>query len=144
MSLTGIVAGVVERLETIRDAQSLTILDYEPKATQVSPIAMVLFTNFHGRNTKGQVSTTPWNVTVWLMVKWQDNQGATRQMNALIDAVIQAIESDPQLGARITSGLASVTDGEGGRIRTFGGTEYLTTGITVTAVDKVEYAGAIR
>lgn len=136
MSLVAVVAGIDERLQTLNaPPHNLVVLDYEPAAIQVSPIALVLFSGFDGRNTAGQVTTTPWEITVRLMVKWQDNEGAERQLRALVDAVLYALDTGVQLGGRLTSGLAQTPRGTAGFTK-FGGTDYRLADITVRAVDK--------
>lgn len=139
MSLANVRAGIKERLQTI---DGLTVLSYEPANVQVPRVALILFRRFSGRNTQGQITTTPWEVTVRLLVRWQDNEGAEEELTTLVDGVPLAIDADPQLGGRITAGLAQVPEAESGFV-TFGGTLYRMADITIRAVDKVSFAGAL-
>lgn len=136
MSLVAVVEGIDERLQTLNGSpHNLVVLDYEPAAIQVSPIALVLFSGFDGRNTAGQITTTPWEITVRLMVKWQDNEGAEAQLRRLVDAALYALDTGAKLGGRIDSGLAQMPRASAGFTK-FGGTDYRLADITVRAVDK--------
>jgi hypothetical protein len=58
-----------------------------------------------------------------LVIRWQDNARAERELLSLITAIPDAVDADPRLGGRVAKGLAKITRGESGFI-TIGSTKY--------------------
>lgn len=140
MSYVTVVAGVMERLQTI--ATLKVSLDYEPTSIQETPAAYVLYGGTRGRNTAGQVTVMPYEVRIRLLNKWQSNKECEAQMMPFVNSIPAAIDEDAQLGGRITSGIAAVTDVEQGYI-ILGGVEYRRYDFLVHVVDKGPYRSGI-
>jgi len=115
-----VVAGLKVRLETI--STLVSVLPYAPTAIHDAPMAYMLFD--HAEYTHNSpVKVSRYFVTIRVAVRWQDNEMAEVQMMPYVDSVPAAILADPQLGGRIPSGMAMVTDAEGGFV-TIAGVEY--------------------
>ena len=110
MSYEDVVEGLVERLETIVSLKS--VLPYTPTAIHDWPMAYLLFNR--GQYILAAQSTNRYFVTVRVVVGWQDWGVAEEQIMPYVDEVPEAIHADPQLGGRLTSGIAMVTEAEGG------------------------------
>lgn len=141
MSYTNVVAGIMERLATLSATLKVS-LDYEPTGIHETPAAYVLYGGTRGRTTAGQVTVMPYEVRIRLLNKWQSNKECEAQLMPFVNSIPAAIDADAQLGGRITSGLAAVTDVEEGYI-ILGGVEYRRIDFLVHVVDKGPYGSGI-
>lgn len=119
MSYEDVVEGLVERLETV--AALKLVLAYTPTAIPDWPMCYIYFNR--AQYVTSSVSTTRYFPTIRLVIGWQDWEGAEQQTNPFVDDIPAAVHADQQLGGRLTSGLAQITEAEGGWA-TIGGIEY--------------------
>lgn len=138
-TLTQITAALVTLVDTIPEFKQ--VLDYEPQAIQVSPLATVTTVSYE-RNQSGQITAMIYRTRVRIYVKWQENASAEAEAVVLVDKVCDAIDSDPQFGGVISAGLAQSPDGTGGYINV-GGALVRIWDVFVRIVSKKPFLGAI-
>jgi len=109
MSYTAVVAGLVERFVTVSGLDANKVLDYEPTSIQDTP-TLYMILDEATRTQNGQVTAFTYRVRARLCIKWQDNQYAEQELAAYINSIPAAIDADPQLGHRITAGMAQVVE----------------------------------
>lgn len=98
------------------------ILRYEPTAIHQTPTLYSLL-DTAPRERQGQILATRYRVLNRLVFRWQDNEQAEEEMIPYVDALPGAIDSNPQLGGAITSGIATANDIEAVFV-SIGGTVY--------------------
>jgi len=105
MSYADIVAGLHERFTTVDGIAS--ILDYEPSSIQTTPTLYTLLDNVDITQ-RGQVKSTTYRLLHRLVFRWQDREQCEVEMMPFVDSLPAAVEADPHLGGRISSGLARI------------------------------------
>ena len=78
---------------------------------------------------------TRYTFTHRLIVKWQDNDAAERELLSLVDAIPAAINSDPHLSGALSAGGAKILTGEAGFV-TIAKTLYRIVDYTSTVLEK--------
>jgi len=129
MSYANIVSGIQTRLATITTLKAN--LKYEPAVIDDTPMTYILLDNAE-LTENAQSVTVLYDVTVRLIVRWQDNEQAEAQMMPYVDSIVDAIRGDPTLGSRANS--ARVTRIEGAFV-TIAGVEYRAVDFTVRVKD---------
>jgi hypothetical protein len=134
MSYDSVLAGLHERFATVPGL--VTRLDYVPTAIHDLPM---LYTWYAGGAVReaGQVWTWEWRVGVRLVVRWQDNKEAERELASYVQAIPKAVRQDPQLGGRIPSGqvVPQDFDNDGGWV-TVANTTYRTVDWEIVVIEK--------
>ena len=120
MSAEIVYAGLAERFATIAGIKR--VLLGEPSAAHDLPLIYSGLAGFT-REQAGQVTGMRYRFQHRLVIRYQDSAAAERELLALIDAVPLAISADRQLGGRIASGLATITEAITG-IAVIGGVSY--------------------
>lgn len=108
MSAVTIMAGLVERFQTV---SGLIVLDYEP--TTIEPPTLYTLLDGFERSQQGQLTVMRYRFMSRLCIRWQDNEYAERELLPFVNAIPAAVDADPQLGGRISSGLARVVSAAG-------------------------------
>ena len=119
MSYDAIVQGLEERLRAVEGINQ--VLDHEPTSIESVSIVSVL-DSFNREQSRGQVTTMVYRTIHTLVLRWQDNAQAERELRPFINRVCAAIDADPSLGgrcatAKIVSGSAGFADISGVRYR---------------------------
>jgi hypothetical protein len=129
-----VVAGIVAALEPLGFEN---VLDYEPAAIEVAPMAYVVLATF-ARDKVGGVVTMRYTVTVRVAVPWTDNEQAERDLIPLVNAVPNALEVDMTLGANAAAGDRRVSQVIAGaaQYRQFANKFYRTMDVTVSVLEK--------
>lgn len=104
-----VVDGMHERLLTVPGINAC--LDYEPGQIDQPPIIYSLLDGFE-RSTTGKLTTMRYRILHRLVIAWQDNEQAERQLRSFVNAIPAAVDADAQLGGRIGSGLARIADAQ--------------------------------
>lgn len=125
MSYASIVAGIQTRLNTVTSLVSN--LAYAPAAVNDTPMTYILLDGAE-LTEQSQALTVMYDVTVRLIVRWQDNEQAEAQAMPYVDSIVDAIRGDPTLGAK--ANYARVTKIEGAWV-TIAGVEYRAIDFTV-------------
>lgn len=87
----------------------------EPTAIQITPAIYTVYESFDrplhnnppARNLYGMKHV----FALRLVILWQDNPEAERQLLTLLDAIPDAIDANPRFGGAITKGIAYITSG---------------------------------
>lgn len=108
-----ILTGLHERLQTL-DGLS-PILDYEPASVEPPMIYSLL--DEVGRPMTGALVARRYRFLHRLVVLWIDNREAEQQLLSYANQIAAAIDADPYLGGRITSGGARIVDQQAGFTR---------------------------
>jgi hypothetical protein len=120
---------VYQGLESVfRGVDSLrTIMLGEPTGDLDLPGLYTAFESFdrplEGRPPGDNVTGMTYRFVHRLMIQWVDFQQAEMQLLTFINKIPFAVASDPQLGGRITSGVAKIVAGDAGFV-TIGGVKY--------------------
>ena len=91
----------------------VNILKYEPGAIQYTPTLYSLLDGFT-RDRAGQLTIMTYRILHRLVLKWQDNAAAELALLPFVHSIPAAVDVDPTLGARITKGLARMSEGQTG------------------------------
>lgn len=132
MSYATVLAGLDERFRTISGLKA--ILDYEPTAIHDYPTLYSLLDSFEIER-RGQVVVWKYRILHRLVFRWQDNAGCELELVWFVNAIPAAVDADPQLGGRITSGLATIAEGDAGWA-VIGGTDCRVLDFYSTVVEK--------
>ena len=132
MSYATVLAGLHERLATVDGP--VDVLDYAPTAIHDTPLIWSLLDNLEIRR-NGQVKTKRYRILHRLVVRWQDNEQAEQEIIPYVDSIPAAVEADPHLGGRLTSGYAEITECQAGWI-TVAGVEYRNLDFYATVIEK--------
>lgn len=81
------------------------------------------------------MNATTYSYLVRLVLLWQDNPEAERELMAYVDDPIAAVVADPRLGGRLYSGIASMSRGVAGYLNQ-GGNVYRVFDYTATVAEK--------
>jgi len=111
MSYQNVLDGLQAALETL--SGPVAVLQYEPPAFDDLPLIYLLFDRSTDA-TVGQVRGTRYYVTIRLVVRWQDNEEAEKEIIPYIDSIPAAVHADRSLGGLLASGLAHISGAEGG------------------------------
>jgi hypothetical protein len=136
---TDVVDGMHERLLTVPGI--VACLDYEPLAVDQPPIVYSLLDAFE-RSQAGQVTTMRYRILHRLVIAWQDNEQAERQLATFVNAIPAAVDTDAQLGGRIPSGLARIADAQAAWVK-LGDTTYRCLDCYSQVVVKAPYKSGI-
>lgn len=139
MSYPAIIVGLAERFRTV--AALDVVLDYSPTALHVDRALYMTLDTF-GREQAGQVTAMRYRIECHICVRYQDNEGAERELADLINPVCAAVDADPRLGGAIQNGLAVVADGEAG-YEQIGEVWYRTCTVFVEALEKAPVRSGI-
>jgi hypothetical protein len=130
MSYTTVLDGLAVRFATVTGLTAATILRYEPKAVQTTPLLYFLLDDFDFKRA-GQVKEWTYRILCRLLLNWQDNAGCETELEPFVNAIPLAVEADPHLGGVLTSGYAKVGQGEGTWVvidsRTYRGIDFTAT-----------------
>jgi hypothetical protein len=141
MSYTTVVAGLVERLVTVSGLNANRVLDYEPTSIQDTPTVYMILDDAT-RTQNGQVTAFTYRVRARLCIKWQDNEFAEEEMATYVNSIPASIDADPQLGHRITGGMAQVVELLGEYI-SIGGTLYRVMNFFIEVKEKAGWQSGI-
>ncbi len=132
MSYTTVLAGLTERFKTVEGI--VNVLDYVPTAIHDTP---TLFSMPDGGEIRrsGQVKTREYRSSHYLCFLWQDWEQASAELVPYIDSVPEAVEADPHLGGRLTSGYAEINEWEIDFV-TVGGVDYIAIRFYSTVIEK--------
>ncbi len=115
-----IVEGLHERFETVAGIRR--IYDYEPATLQATPALYTVLERVE-RQQGGPLMVSRYRILHRLCLRWQDNEHAEEELIPYVNAIPDALDADPQLGGRITSGIARIAEAEAG-FATINGTLY--------------------
>lgn len=139
MSALTVWEGLEEVLRTVDGLQGVIL--GEPTAAHDLPCLYGAYQQFErplrntppARNLVGMQHT----FLLRLLVRWQDNAEAERELLTLLDAIPDAIDADPRLGGRLDRGVAAVEAGIAGFI-TLGGVLHRVVDYTCRVLEKRE------
>lgn len=109
MNPEAIIAGLNTVLRGVKGV-SLT-LDYVPETIQQTAVVFTILDSFT-QSQSGQLLVTNYSFLSTLVVQWQDNRQAERELAKLVPRITAAIYADQQLGGALNSGIASVANGQ--------------------------------
>ena len=116
-------ATAIAALTTAFEATSVNyVLDYEPTAIHDAPMLYLLLDGFE-RDTTVQPVRYTYRVLATLVIRWQDNEQAEKELLTLVNEVADALDADIGLGGALGGGVALVTGGDAG-YATISGTIY--------------------
>lgn len=133
------VTGVVERLQSVSALKA--VLKYVPATIQAAPLAWVIYDS-HKRRSSGPTTIVNYRLRVTVALSWQDTEQSEGELIPLINEVPAAIDQDPQLGGRVTEGVATQPDATGGWY-TIGGVTYRTIDFYVEVPEAGAYQSGI-
>jgi len=109
VTLANIRAGLKTAYETVPGIGP--VLMYPPKSI---PANYTLFTGLNDFEVtrSGQVRAIRWGFTSRLVILWQDAENAEAQLDAMVEAIIDAVDADAHLGGALASGIAQITAGD--------------------------------
>lgn len=108
MNPEAIIAGLNAILRNVKGV-SLT-LDYVPETIQQTAVVFTILDSFT-QSQSGQLLVTDYTFLSTLVVQYQDNRQAERELAKLIPRITAAIYADQQLGGALNSGIANITNG---------------------------------
>lgn len=109
-----VVDGLHERFATVAGIDSQALLKYEPEVVEQTPLLYTLLDGF-ARDNAGQVTMMRYRILNRLVLQWQGNNELSEQeLMSFVHSIPAAVDADPTLGARITMGLAKVSEGQSG------------------------------
>ena len=130
MSYANIISGLKTRLDTLTGL--VCVLTAPPTAIQETPM-MYMLLDSGDLSHQSQVVTTIHNVTLRLVVAWQENEEAEKLVRPYVDSVVDAIRGDPYLGGNAQN--AWISHYEGGWVTFPPGAEYRVVDFTATVKD---------
>ena len=112
----------------------------EPTAVQTAPALYTALANVDWvlRNSgpgRGVQNGVRYTFTHRLIVKWQDNDAAERELLGLVDAIPAAVNADPHLSGALSAGGAEILTGAAGFV-TIAKTLYRIVDYTSTVLEK--------
>ena len=132
MSYPLIVAALKAALEAVSGVKYT--LDYEPKAIHDAPMLYLLLDGVE-RDDQGNAGVkTIYDIAATLVIRWQDNEQAERQLIAMLDGIMGALDTDPTLGGM--NGWAGIVSAEAGYMDV-SGTKYRIVVFGITAEERV-------
>lgn len=130
-------AGLAEAFGTISGIKSIIL--GEPTAIHECPAIYTMYSGFTRplRNTPParNLEGTEHTFVCSLVIAWTDYAAAEAQLLDLVTSIPDVIDLDPQLGGRVTKGMASCRAGSVSR-RTVSTTTYLIADYTITVLEK--------
>lgn len=132
-------AGVLERLNTI-PALTGKCYGYEP--TSIDPPTCYVLLDGYQRALAGQITTMTYRLLARTCIRWQDNEQAELELDAYANSVPAAIDTDPQLAARLQKGVAKVTSAQAVFV-SIGGTLYRALDTTIEVLEKDTFGSGI-
>lgn len=112
MSYAAIAEGLSEVLATATGVE--LVLDHEPTSVQAWPLVYHLFSD-GDRSISGQVTRMTYRTLARVCIRWQDNDAAEAELNALLNAIPAAIDADPQLSGVLAEN--NLTGYHGGKVK---------------------------
>jgi len=113
MSALTVYQGLEERFRTVSGLQNIIL--WEPTAAHALPALYTALERFErpmaSQPPADNVTAMRYFFTHRLVIQWQDNAAAEMQLLTLLNAIPAAVDADPKLGNRITSGNARISDG---------------------------------
>ena len=147
MSYALVIEGLKERFLTIpalnklNDAgEQVGVLAYEP--TSIDPPTLYLLFESSRREQFGQVTAHRYQVLARLALRWQDSEQAELELMPFVNLLGATIDADPQLGGRIGSGIARITETTGVFIK-IGDVLYRGLDCIVDVLDKGPFQGGL-
>jgi len=140
MSLThwpAIKAALITRLATV---SGLVVTGHFPKAIE-PPWLFVTLRHFD-RDTSGQVTAMPYQVSARLYVQWQDNEQAELELDSFVNPIPATVDADPTLGGVLQAGIAEITMGDPG-FEEISGILYRTLDFSVRILEKATFRSGI-
>jgi hypothetical protein len=131
---SGVVTAVSRTYLTGGISEIVDILDYAPTAIHDTPLMWSLLDNLEIIRS-GQVKARRYRILHRLAVRWTDNEMAEEQILPFVDSVPEAVEADPHLGSRLTSGYAEINECEA-QWMDVAGVEYRILDFYSTVIDK--------
>lgn len=139
MSALTVYEGLEERLLTI-DGLNAVILG-EPTGIHDPPAVYVALQSM-GREHANQLTAAVYTFLLRLVVRWQENAEAERELLTLANQIPAAIDADRRLAGRLMQGVAMTGDAVAGFL-VIGGTTYRILDYTVTATEKGPIGGTL-
>lgn len=112
MSYATVLAGLDARFATVSGI--VKILDYAPTSVQDTPLLYSLLDSveMEGELTAGY-RTYHYRILHRLLFRWQDNEECEKELMPYVNAIVDAVEGDPQLGTPTPVGWAEIERVEG-------------------------------
>lgn len=124
--------GLAERFRTVPGVEN--ILLGEPAAVHATPCLYTGLEDFE-REHRGQIVAMRYRFVHRLLLVWVESGAAEAELLDLVPRLCMAVDADPTLGGRITSGLARIVRGPTGWV-TISGTLYRFCDLTSDVLEK--------
>jgi hypothetical protein len=111
VSYANAVEGLNAAIATVTDVKA--VLDHEPTSVQTSPLVYSILDGVD-RQVTGLTVRVTYRTLHRLCIRWQDSEASEAVVQALVDAIPEAVEADPKLGGRLRPGDAQISRGDAG------------------------------
>lgn len=98
-------AAVIAKLREITGYSENQVLDHEPSSVNTDRLIYVILESWD-RVQRSGFSERTYRMRARMTFRWQDNEGAERELDQYVDAIPDAIDEDPQFGGRLVRGMA--------------------------------------
>jgi hypothetical protein len=139
VSATTVYAGLAARFATVNGIKRIIL--GEPTGAVEPPVLYTAYESFT-RGQAGQVTTMTHRFTHRLLLRWQDFSQSEAELLSFVNAIAAAVDADPKLGGRVTSGMARVTGATTGFV-TISSTKYRVIDFTTEVLEKGSFQSGI-